>query len=322
MALARDLSDLPKARGGRSGLVPDAEPRFIQVLPESWAAANDDDKPTALGTPFRHSDAGKCARAIAMTAAGIPVSNPMDLTGVWNTGLGSRIHEWWQDELLARYPDAEVEPKVRSAGVDGSAHLDAVIRIDDKVVCYELKTVGGYSFKSSIGVVRKGTPAEGPSPAHIYQAAMNAAAVDADEVVIGYLSKEAVGVGIGRSNGLSDIDRIAAEWTFTREQYQPFAEAEAERVSGILALVEQGELARRVVPDEMPPRAEIVAPTRSAWIVERDGETEQAGSVWNGQFCDYCKFLDLCAQTGPGRIPVESAREVAVSLGLTPKEAA
>jgi hypothetical protein len=313
----KDLSDLPRGNG-RTGLLPDAEPRFIGVLVDKWAAEADDNKPTALGTPFRHSDAGKCARAISYTAAKIPASNPMDLTGVWNTTLGSRIHEWWQEALAERWPDAEIEPKVRTVGADGSGHLDAVIREDlfneemnevrPWVTCYELKTVGGYGFKSSIGVARKGTPAEGPNPSHLYQAALNAAAVDADETVIGYLSKEAVGVGIGRSNNMTPLDRIAAEWTFTRDQYMPFAEKEAKRVAGILALVDEGTLSRRVVPDEMPPGAEIVDPARSAWTVEVEGVTAQTGSLWGGQYCDYCKYLDLCSQTQPGRIPISSVK--------------
>jgi hypothetical protein len=232
----------------------------------------------------------------------------MDLTGVWNTTLGSKVHEWWQEALAERWPDAEIEPKVRTVGADGSGHLDAVIREDGHVICYELKTVGGYGFKSSIGVARKGTPAEGPNTSHLYQAALNAAAVDADETVIGYLSKEAVGVGIGRSNNMTPLDRIAAEWTFTREQYMPLAEKEAARISGILALVDEGTLSRRVVPDEMPPGAEIVDPIRSAWTVERDGVTEQTGSLWGGQYCDYCKYLDTCAASKPGRIDISTVK--------------
>lgn len=39
MALARDLSDLPKAESAQvDGWAPDAEPRFAQVLVEQWHA--------------------------------------------------------------------------------------------------------------------------------------------------------------------------------------------------------------------------------------------------------------------------------------------
>ena len=101
MAIKRDLSDLPPA-----GLAPDEQPRFISVLVDEWAGSRDDDKPTAMGTPFRHSDAGKCARAISYTAPGIPRSDPMDITGVWHTSLGSLTHEPCHEALPPRWPDA------------------------------------------------------------------------------------------------------------------------------------------------------------------------------------------------------------------------
>jgi hypothetical protein len=171
MAIKRDLSDLPPA-----GLAPDEQPRFISVLVDEWADARDDDKPTANGTPFRHSDAGKCARAISYTAAGIPRSDPMDITGVWNTSLGSLIHEQWQEALQARWPDAEVEVTCATVGADGSGHIDAVIHMlpvdvlgtpDPSrayTIAYELKTVGGFGFKAAVGAARKGTPPRGRRP--------------------------------------------------------------------------------------------------------------------------------------------------------------
>jgi hypothetical protein len=53
-----------------------------------------------------------------------------------------------------------------------------------------------------------------------------------------------------------------------------------------------------------------------------DGETvtTDTGSTW--ECAPYCGFHTLCAQTTTGRIPVADAVEVAVSLGLTKKEAA
>ena len=151
VAIKRDLSDLPPA----DGLTPDPSPRFVGVLVEAWAE-EDDDKPTALGTPFRHSDAGKCARALSYTAAGVPRSDPMDITGVWNVNLGTLIHDLWQEALQARWPDAEVEVTCATVGADGSGHIDAVVRNplpagdpnpdDYWTTAYELKTMGGRGF--------------------------------------------------------------------------------------------------------------------------------------------------------------------------------
>jgi len=258
VAIKRDLSDLPPA-----GLAPDDSPRFISVLVDEWADARDDDKPTANGTPFRHSDAGKCARAISYTAAGIPRSDPMDITGVWNTSLGSLIHEQWQEALQRRWPDAEVEVTCSMVGADGSGHIDAVIRDYPSplrsdapwVIAYELKTVGGFGFKAAVGAARKGTPAEGPKAAHLLQAAINGRAVDADEVIVGYLAKECISANVARRFGITDdVGRFAAEWTLTREQYEPLADLEAERVAGILDLVADGKLAARKSPEMPVPR--------------------------------------------------------------------
>ena len=317
MAIKRDLSDLPPA-----GLAPDEQPRFISVLVDEWADARDDDKPTANGTPFRHSDAGKCARAISYTAAGIPRSDPMDITGVWNTSLGSLIHEQWQEALQELWCYAEVEVTCSMVGADGSGHIDAVIRewadgerygtrsigTPERTIAYELKTVGGFGFKAAVGAARKGTPAEGPKSAHLLQAAINGRAVDADEVIVGYLAKECISANVARRFGITDdVGRFAAEWTLTREQYEPLADLEAERVAGILALVGEGRLAARKSP-EMPVGAEVTDPETGAYEVRlrtEDGEVTVAdtGSTWE---CDYCAFQTLCATTEAGRIPIES----------------
>lgn len=330
VAIKRDLSDLPPA----GGHTPDPTPRFVGVLVDEWAAERDGDKATALGTPFRHSDAGKCARAISYTAAGIPRSDPMDLPGVWNTSLGSLIHEHWQEALLRRWPDAEVEVTCATVGADGSGHIDAVIRTECpdcerctdgwRTIAVELKTIGGFGFKGAVGAARKGTPAEGPKAAHLLQAAINGRAVDADEVVVAYLAKECISATVAQRFGITDdVGRFAAEWTLTREQYEPLADAEAERVAGVLALVADGRLAARKSP-EMPPGAEVTDPTTGAWashLTTDDGERVVAdtGSTW--ECAPYCGFHTLCAQTTAGRIPVADAIEVAVSLGLTERKA-
>lgn len=333
----KDLSDLPK-KNGRGGLLPDAEPRFVQALVESWQEGHDENKPTALGTRFRHSDAGGCGRAITLTAAGIPASDPMDLAGVWNTSLGTLIHDAWQEAVSARWPNAEIEAKVATVGVDGSGHIDAVIRVPGvwtqaeldarespppihpgRTIAYELKSIGGYGYKAAIGVARKGTDAEGPKTAHILQAALNGLAADADEVVIGYLAKECVSVKVAASYRLSEAERFMAEWTIDRATYEPLALKEAERVAGLLALVDDDTLGRRTVPYEMEPAAEITEPSSGGWTIERDGETQGVGSYY---LCDYCRYQSLCALTRPGRIPVAEAREAAVTLGLLPEAAA
>jgi len=310
VSLKADLSHLPPAApsGNGSGRAPDASPRFVGVLAEAWATDGTDDKPTALGTRVRHSDAGKCARAIAYTAAGIPKSDPMDLTGTWNTHLGTLIHEEWQRALAEVYGDALIECKV-GLGADMSGHIDAVIYDGGNVIVYELKTIGGFGFKAAVGKMGRGKPPEGPKPEHVAQAAINGLAFDAHEVVIGYLAKECISV-----NAAGDMDplgRFAAEWTFTREEFEPIALAEQARLEGIVALVDKGELAaRKFPPGTLPPGAEIIDPTTGRWEVRDEGAVVDTGSWWA---CGYCSHQTVCVSTEPGRIPVESVTKVEVS---------
>lgn len=305
MPLARDLSDLPTAARTRSdGCPPDETPRFVQALVEAWAAV-DDDKPRAFpDSRFRHSDAGKCARAIAYAALDLPASNPMDLSGTWNTNLGTIVHEAWQEALAARYPDADIEPKVRTDA--GSGHIDAVVDTDDKRIAVELKTIGGFAYKLAVG--ERGA-AQGPKHEHIVQAALNALAVDADEAVIAYLSKEAISVDAAKRKGIGELGRFCAEWTFDRDAYMPVALAEIARVQGILNLLDEGQLPARKIPD-LPTGAVVTDPASGQWrVTDDDGRILDAGTFW---MCGYCRFQDTCARTPEGRVAID---EVAVVLG-------
>lgn len=314
MGLARDLSELPRSSDRQvEGWAPDAEPRFAQVLVERWAAENEAAGPKARATDsarFRHSDAGKCSRAIAFAALNLEPSDPMDLSGVWNTSLGTVIHELWQDALQQVYPDAEVEVTGVTIDGEGACHIDAVVRFPDgKVVAIELKSSGGYGFKAAIGAIKKGAPAEGPKHEHVTQGALNGLAVDADEVVIVYLAKECVSLSFAERFNLDELSRFCAEWTLTREEYEPIAHAEAARVAGILELLDAGQLPARKIPaKDVPKGAEIVDPQRGRWEVRQDDKLTDTGSYWG---CDYCSHQTRCAATPSGRV----STEVLVELG-------
>lgn len=316
MALAKDLSDLPRAAAVQvDGWAPDAEPRFAQVLVEQWAAENDAAGPKArasTGARFRHSDAGKCARAIAFAALNLPPSDPMDLPGVWNTHLGTLIHEEWQAALEKAFPGCGIEITGVTIDGEGACHIDAVVTYPDgKVVAIELKTAGGYAFKAATGTARKGTPAEGPKHEHRTQGALNGLAVDADEVVIVYLAKECLSVNVADRFGVSELGRFAAEWTLTREEYEPIAHAEVARVRGILDLLDDGTLPARKIPaPDVPKGAEIVDPATGRWEVRKDDQLLDTGSYWG---CDYCSHQTRCVSTPSGRC----STEVLVELGGT-----
>lgn len=301
MAIVRDLSGLPGA-APVDGFPPDPEPRYAQVLVEWLAAEHADrgEKPTAYDTRVRHSDAGKCARAVAYAAARVPRSNPMDLVGEWSTSLGSEIHRMWQQALLDRGIEADIEPRVRIDGLDASGHADAVITAGDgRRILYELKTTGGFSFKLKVG--ERG-PAEGPPLGVIAQAALNAMAVDADELIVGYLATEAIGRMPAQRKRISELGRFVAEWTFTRDEYEAVAQAEIGRLRDILGLLDEGLFAARNVPGEMPADAVVVDPRAGRWeVVDGDGVVVDVGTYWG---CDYCGWRDVCATTAAGAEPV------------------
>jgi hypothetical protein len=227
----------------------------------------------------------------------------MDLTGVWNTHLGTLIHDHWQHALMERYPDARVEFKVRSNGKEGAGSVDANIGLPDgTLISYELKSVGGFAFKMAVG--ERSAP-QGPKFEHVVQAAINGLSAGADEIVIGYASKEAISVNAAERKKISELGRFCAEWTLGKDEFEPIAVKELERIAGILELLDQGELPKRRFPtDELYAGHEIVDPATGRWEVRNDeGDILDTGTWWA---CGYCRYQTMCAKTPEGRIPVET----------------
>lgn len=160
MALRADHADLPKAQPA-DGVPPDPTPRFSTALLDALEAQRDADgeKATAGGTRIRHSDAGKCARAIALKAAGFP-REPMDPAGVHVTNLGTLVHDAWQEALRRQLGEdnVEVEPTCQVEGLDASGHIDAIIYVrstaddDDAAATGSLLAEGGGEGDRLLGV--------------------------------------------------------------------------------------------------------------------------------------------------------------------------
>lgn len=310
MGLAKDLSSLPKASAVRTdGVPPDPEPTFLAGYFDFLAERNaaEGERPHAVaGTRFRHSMAGSCSRAIAYHALHVPESNPMDLAGIIVTSNGTAKHDEIQ-EVLTEQMDPEVfeiEVPCQIEGFDGSGNADGRLEIWDgddlvKVVLWEHKNVGGYAFKMAIG--ERGAP-QGPKQSAITQAALNALALDADEVVITMSTWEAVSVNIAKRKGLSELGRVAAQWTFTHDEWEPIALAEMARVNGILDLLDAGTLPSRKMPDpEFPRAATITDPLSGRWELHDEVKgLVDTGSTWA---CGYCRWQTMCAETPAGRCP-------------------
>lgn len=323
MALARNLADLPTpAKTTEHGRSPDPEPTFLRPYFDALRSnhADEGERPHAVeGTRFRHSMAAACARQVAYHALGVQPSNPMDLAGIVVTSNGTTKH----DEIQALLGSAvESEVPCRIEGFDGSGNADGLaIEIDPsgpaiphdeptKRTCWEHKNVGGFAFKMAVG--ERGA-AQGPKHAHIVQGALNALALDADLLVITYMTWEAISVNIAARKGFSEEGRVSAQWTFTRDEWEPLALAEVKRVTGILNLLDQGQLPARKIPDpELPAGAVVTDPASGQWQVTSDeGMILDAGSTW---MCGYCRWQGTCQGTAAGR---QDITEVAVHLGLS-----
>ena len=211
-------------------------PMLTSLLVDAIHEANvaEGKRPKAFDTLFRASDAGKCGRQIAFGSLGYEETEPMDLAGEWVTTLGTRIHEMWQDALLGDPGyDSQVEVKVRHGDLL-SGHLDALITTPEGIkICYELKTMGSYGFDKSMGLMRKSwsrKAPEGPRLSAILQGAMNALASGADVLIIGIIGLEAMSKGYAEKVGASDLDRIMGEWHYSRQEFEPLALGELDRL--------------------------------------------------------------------------------------------
>lgn len=309
MTLKRDLSTL------RQGNPPDPDPGLFAALINQWHQGRDDDRPTAAGTRLRHSDAGKCARALALKAAGFAPSDPMDEAGTWVTGLGTLIHDIWQRSVEQEWgnrPDVKVhsEVKCRIDGLDASGHADLTVEFWERgAVVYhevlELKTTGGFSFKKAVG--ERGHP-QGPKYTAVVQTALNALALDADVVRIGVISLEAISKQAAERKGFDGVNRFIAQWSMERDKWEPIALREVRRFARILELVDQGELAPTEIPDpEIPRGARVVEPSTGRWELRGDeGEVLDSGTTYH---CIYCNQQSNCALIdNPSIVPIDIAR--------------
>jgi hypothetical protein len=262
----------------------------------------------------RPSDAGKCARALSYVALGVPRA-PMDHAGGISTSLGSFVGEVLANALIDNRETlseelgrevSEIRAEVSTSPVDpdsgerkfatvetadGELKLHGFIDIwiqfiDGGVWIIEVKTVGDYSFKSKTGLGRG--PAEGPDRGHVLQLAEYVALYpEVEKGFIVYLANNPVSRNIAAKSGVDERRRVAAEWSFDRDELVPLAEKEFRRAKRILLLAAEGEKAPRRIPGL--PGGEIISPATGAWK-STDGKVS---SYWG---CAYCGWQDVCAQ--------------------------
>lgn len=256
------------------------------------------DKPTAMGTAFRYSNAMNCSRRITLDALGARPSDPIDPAGIHVTTIGTWIHEQMQAAVGAKYPGAtfEVKSSVKDV-VSGSA--DGVLDISSVIVTWaggkiswEIKSIGGFGFKKAVGMAgrgyKRGSP-EGPRIGAIVQAALNAAGNDCDTVIVSYISLEAISKQAAQVVGFGEFDRFTAEWHIPRDIWEPLAEAEVARIAYLDEHYVKPSLA-----------GDIVLPPGDAY----EGEWERispndARRHWS---CEYCPHLSTCLGVEAGAL--------------------
>lgn len=252
---------------------------YAKVLVEEWAALAKERgtlKHAVEGTTMRHSMSGKCARQIHyyLTVGDEGITNPFDLPAYWSTGLGTAVHGWWQDALARAFPNAELEKVVHLPNADSSGHVDAWL--PDEKIAFELKSINGFGFK------KLAEAGEGPRYGDFVQACMNAYALEAERMILIYLSLEAISRQRAQSRNIDEVGRIAKEFHYTPDVFVKVAEKEMERWK---AIRERGADTPRAIPDpEVPAGARVIDPST--------GRLDTGGSAWQ---CAYCSYQDLCA---------------------------
>lgn len=232
----------------------------------------------------RHSDAGKCSRAIAYRAAGVE-SEPMDEAGAWVTYLGSLVHEQWQaaildDTLYHEDDNITAEEKVFIAEIPSAGHADLIHRHDDIVDVYELKTINGTGFRKL----------DGPRDGHLLQVGLNAYGAGTHDRPVGqitlvYLAMEAVSGYNATKLGLDSTQRYLKTYRYDWADVLPLVEIEIARLRSVI---------RRLDMDDngpMPQRIERRVPGAGLVIDPSNGKLEGGGRTWH---CDYCPFQQEC----------------------------
>lgn len=274
------------------------KPIITQLLGDELLERSNVPKPTARGTGLRYSSAFSCARQQSYAALGAEPTEPVDFAGAWVMGLGTIVHEALQDAISRKFPNAEFEVASEDASGQISGSCDALILGHDYGnILYELKTMGTYSFDKQVGWNRMRATqgaADGPALKAIAQAGMNALGIERERnikitfLVLGSITFEALSKQKAERMGIGDENRVLAEFVIPREEWEPLALSEIERMNNIASSLQNGFISDRVARDD-------------------DGDVKMLspeGSDWN---CAYCAFRTVCSQDGPGMLWVNDS---------------
>jgi hypothetical protein len=220
------------------------------------------EKPHARDTPFRHSDAGKCARYLGLKYMGIDKSDTPKSGSQFVMWLGTKLHNDWQ-KTRSPHLGEHAEYPVSDHNQLASGALDLFVnRAKEAKVTVECKFPSGKKFARIIGITDRGPHSKrkkpaGPDPGHVIQLALNTVGSDSERGLLFYWATSALSLFVQNSinkyypdDQLSDEDLFIKEFWFTREQLNPIAAAELARLEQIKSIVDDGGLPPAVAIDE------------------------------------------------------------------------
>jgi len=247
---------------------------FIRALHET--SLTEPDKPHAFpDSYFRHSDATGCARALYYKHTNAPATKP-NAASVWVMRLGTLVHDTWQAWLGDTNPAIDTETKVSIRRARSSGHADAHEPDTNRV--YELKTTNGTAFRQ---IAKNPKPKAGA----VAQGALNGYALNADELVVTYISMEGMSDAVAASHNIHDAaDRVSRTFVYTADEFMPIAEAEVQRWEALAEQFDAGEMPARIMADDDYKTIEVADPLT--------GKLFGPGRTWR---CGYCKFQMTCA---------------------------
>jgi CRISPR/Cas system-associated exonuclease Cas4 (RecB family) len=302
-----DISQLPAAKrksvpaSKGDGWAPDENPWLCRLIVDRMNT--DTDRPQAADTPFRHSNAGRCSRMLALRAAGVE-PRPEEPTDRWNADVGTVIH----DHIQRMLGDKGLMHETPNSYADlTSGHSDTLFEIDGDVVLVDYKTTGGWGYKAMTTTL--GGPPEGPKYGHVAQLGLNILGLEeqdihVDKAILVYISKEMVGKDkAGAIIGDPKVGQLLAQFTIHEDQWRPVVNAEIARMTAVLDELEQGHISPAYLVDwDIPAGAVIHAQSGGGrkgnfgrWSLTRDAKVEAMGDTWE---CAYCSYSDTCERLG------------------------
>jgi len=315
-----EVGDLPRARTDRPTRAPVESPWLVHRLAEAWHETYDDamaEHAIPEAGPYRASWADKrCDRALAYALAGAEQSDKPTIADQWRFALGTLIHDGLDDAIEKLHPSAErdkpfdLRPIV---GIPGSGRADCFdpafvppadvgLSGEPLRLVAEYKSVNGFKFKMAASNFK--SPPQGPDFGHIVQGALAAAELEADVLVIGYLSLENLSPDIASkvASSNTDLARFTGEWHFGPKVIDRLVGIEAERVNGLLKFLEENppsEVPRALIEPEHGAGTIVADPMKGNTVTLDDqGRVIDTKRTWR---CSYCSYCSRCVLDGPGK---------------------